>query len=228
MNLETLDSLLLRARRPLAVASLALCLGGCGEKTPQGSVLMGTFRDVGGFDLTDQQARPVTRETLDGKVWVANFIFTSCNAECLVLSSRFAELQRLFSGEEGLSFVSFSVDPQTDTPDRLNQFAARWQADPARWHFLTGDVAGLDQLIKERFLLPITRDPMEAGKLLSQKLIHTNRFAIVDRSGTVRAYVDGLQPESVSVASQIILELLKESPSPSNNETSTQTQNGSS
>lgn len=226
MNPGPLTSLLLRARRPTAVVALVLCLGACGEKTPQGSVLMGTFREVGGFELTDQQARSVTREALHGKVWVANFIFTSCNAECLVLSSRFAELQRLFSGEDGLSFVSFSVDPQTDTPDRLNQFAARWQADPARWHFLTGDVAGLDQLIKERFLLPITRDPMEAGKLLSQKLIHTNRFAIVDRSGTVRAYVDGLQPESVSLASRIILELLKESPSPSTNETTTQTQDG--
>lgn len=220
------DSLVTRTFRSIAAGAFALCLGACGEKAPQGSVLMGTFRDVGAFDLTDQQERPVTRETLDGKVWVANFIFTSCNAECLVLSSRFAELQRLFAGEEELAFVSFSVDPQTDTPERLNQFAARWQADPARWHFLTGDVAGLDQLVKERFLLPITRDPMEAGKLLSQKLIHTNRFAIVDRSGTVRAYVDGLQPESVSLASRIILELIKESPP--NNETTIPIQTGSS
>ena len=61
---------------------------------------------------------------------------------------------------------------------------------------------------------------MEAGKLLSQKLIHTNRFAIVDRSGIVEAYVDGLQPESVSVISRLVFEMLQESPSTKTSETS--------
>ena len=171
---------------------------------------MGKFREVGEFSLTDQGARTVDQNSLKGRVWIANFIFTSCNAECLILSGRFAELQRLFADQADVAFVSFSVDPQTDTPERLGQFAERWHADPERWLFLTGEAAGLDRLIKERFLLPVTRDPMEAGKLLSQNLVHTNRFAIVDRSGTVRAYVDGLQPESVSVISRIVLDLLSE------------------
>jgi len=134
--------------------------------------------------------------------------------------ARFAELQRLFADEPGVAFVSFSVDPQTDTPERLGQFAQRWHADPERWYFLTGDTGKLDALIKNSFLLPITRDPMEAGKLLSQKLIHTNRFAIVDRSGIVAAYVDGLQPESVSVISRLVFEMLQESPSTKTSETS--------
>ncbi len=175
---------------------------------------MGSFREVGEFSLTDQRAREVDQSRLRGKVWIANFVFTSCSAECLVLSARFAELQRLFADYPDVAFVSFSVDPQTDTPERLAQFAGRWHADPERWVFLTGESGGLDRLIKERFLLPITRDPMEAGKLLSQDLIHSNRFAIVDRTGTVRAYVDGLAPESVSVISRILLDLLREPESP--------------
>ena len=129
-------------------------------------------------------------------------------------------MERLFADEPGVAFVSFSVDPQTDTPERLGQFAQRWHADPERWYFLTGDTDKLDALIKNSFLLPITRDPMEAGKLLSQKLIHTNRFAIVDRSGIVAAYVDGLQPESVSVISRLVFEMLQESPSTKTSETS--------
>jgi protein SCO1/2 len=183
-------------------------------------VLTGKFREVEAFNLTDQQSRPVANADLKGRVWIANFVFTSCNAECLILSSRFAELQRLFADEPGVAFVSFSVDPQTDTPERLGQFAQRWHADPERWYFLTGDTGKLDALIKNSFLLPITRDPMEAGKLLSQKLIHTNRFAIVDRSGIVAAYVDGLQPESVSVISRLVFEMLQESPSTKTSETS--------
>jgi protein SCO1/2 len=197
----------------------AALLSSCEKKVPTSSVLTGKFREVEPFALTDQQSRPLANADLKGRVWIANFIFSSCNAECLILSSRFAELQRLFADEPGVAFVSFSVDPQTDTPERLGQFAQRWHADPERWYFLTGDSGKLDALIKNSFLLPVTRDPMEAGKLLTQKLIHTNRFAIVDRAGTVKAYVDGLQPESVSVISRLVLEMLRESPDTETSET---------
>ncbi len=201
------------------IAALGL-LASCESETPQNSVLTGRFREVDAFSLTDQRSRPVANADLNGRIWIANFIFTSCNAECLLLSARFAELQRLFADEPGVAFVSFSVDPQTDNPERLGAFAQRWQADPDRWYFLTGDAGKLDALIKNSFLLPVTRDPMEAGKLLSEKLIHTNRFAIVDRSGIVRSYVDGLMPESVSVISRLVLEMLQESPSAETGKTS--------
>ena len=194
------------------VLALSALLVSCEKESPQNSVLMGEFREVGDFTFTDQQARPVKNTDLKGRIWIANFIFTSCAAECLVLSSRFAELQRLFASEPDVAFVSFSVDPQTDTPERLGQFAQRWHADPERWLFLTGDSAEVDALVKNTFLLPVTRDPIEAGKLLSQNLIHSNKFAIVDRSGTVRAYVDGLQPESISVISRLVVEMLNETP----------------
>ena len=212
------------SRFPILVFAVAALLASCEKTTPQNSVLMGEFREVGDFTLTDQQSRPVKNTDLAGRVWIANFIFTSCSAECLVLSGRFAELQRNFADEPDVAFVSFSVDPQTDTPERLGQFAQRWHADPERWLFLTGDSAELDALIKNTFLLPVTRDPIEAGKLLSEKLIHTNRFAIVDRTGTVRAYVDGLQPESVSLISRLVLEMLKESPQTETSESQTSPQ----
>lgn len=207
-------------RRLAPALFFAAALSSCEKETPASSVLTGKFREVEPFALTDQQSRPLANADLKGRVWIANFIFSSCNAECLILSSRFAELQRLFADEPGVAFVSFSVDPQTDTPERLGQFARRWHADPDRWYFLTGDSGKLDALIKNSFLLPVTRDPMEAGKLLTQKLIHTNRFAIVDRSGTVKAYVDGLQPESVSVISRLVLEMLRESSDTENSDTS--------
>ena len=196
----------------LTVMMLVVGLVSCEQKTPQPNVLIGKFREVGAFTFTDQQSRPLQQTDLKGKVWIANFIFTSCAAECLVLSSRFAELQRLFADEKDIAFVSFSVDPQTDTPERLGQFADRWHADPAKWFFLTGETTEVDALVKNSFLLPLTRNPIEAGQLLSEKFIHSNRFAIIDRTGTVRAYVDGLQAESISTISRIVVELLNESP----------------
>lgn len=198
--------------RLLAAAALLSLLVSCEQKASRPQVLLGKFREVGAFTFTDQQSRPQTVEDLKGKVWIANFIFTSCAAECLVLSSRFAELQRVFAKEKDLAFVSFSVDPQTDTPERLGQFAQRWHANPEKWFFLTGEAAEVDALVKNSFLLPLTRNPIEAGELMAEKFIHSNRFAIVDRTGTVRGYVDGLDPEAVSTISRIVVELLNESP----------------
>jgi protein SCO1 len=130
------------------------------------------------------------------------------------LSSRFAELQRLFADDPNVAFVSFSVDPETDTPERLDQFAKRWHADPDRWLFLTGEAEKIDALVKDSFLLPLTRSAAEAVELKSERFIHSNRFAVVDPSGTVRAYVDGLQPESVSTLSRIVVELRHEKTKP--------------
>jgi len=186
----------------------------CEPQVPQAKVLVGSFREVGDFGFTDQRSRTVGNGDLDGKIWIANFIFTSCAAECLILSARFAELQRLFADDPRVAFVSFSVDPETDTPKRLGEFANRWHADPDRWLFLTGEVDQIDALVKDSFLLPLTRSAAEAAQLQSERFIHSNRFAVVDPSGTVRAYVDGLPEESVSTLSRIVVELLHEKRTP--------------
>lgn len=196
------------------ILSSALCLGllsaSCEKKAGSSGVLTGQFREVDDFAFTTQDEGTLSRDDLKGKVWVANFIFTSCAAECLVLSNRIAELQLAFRDNEDVKFVSFSVDPQTDTPERLKNFASRWHADPEAWNFVTGEPASVDNIVKKSFLLPVTRDPIEAGKLLSQNFVHSNRFAIVDRKGVVRAYVDGLPQESVSTISRIVVQLLQE------------------
>lgn len=194
---------------PLA-AIAALSLVGCSESTNSSSVRMGEFKKIEDFNFTSQDGTSVTPEDLKGKIWVANFIFTSCTAECLILSARFAELQRLFRDNDQVAFVSFSVDPQTDTPERLDFFSKRWHADSERWHFLTGAPDEMDSIIKGSFLLPITRKPEELKKLYTENLIHTSKFAIVDQTGVVRAYVDGLPEESVSSISRIIVQLLQE------------------
>src|SRR5690606_25788807 len=97
--------------RLLVTGALLALLVSCERQAARPQVQIGKFREVGAFTFTDQQSHPRTAEDLKGKVWIANFIFTSCAAECLVLSSRFAELQRLFAKEDDLAFVSFSVDP---------------------------------------------------------------------------------------------------------------------
>lgn len=201
-----------KVRRWMAVpmAAAGLWLVSCGPAGPKPGVTVGDFREVADFSFTTQTGESLSRDELLGKVWIANFVFTSCAAECLVLSSRIAELQMHLKRYDDVAFVSFSVDPQTDTPKRLGEYADRWHAEPGRWHFLTGDPAKMDGIVLDSFLLPVTRDPAELEKLGSTNLIHSNRLAVVDRTGKVRVYVDGLPPESVAAVIQMVMQLRKE------------------
>jgi len=169
-----------------------LAAPGCAP-TPTPPPQIRAYREVRDFSLTDQNGNALTAASLKGKVWIANFVFTSCTAECLVLSKRMSNLEKRFAANPNVGFVSFSVDPGTDSPTRLAKYAALYDAGE-RWSFLTGDSAAMDTLIKERFLLPVAQSAEEAATLQKAMLIHSDRFAIVDRKGIVRAYVNGMQP----------------------------------
>lgn len=187
-------------------------LPGCGRQNggAGGSTPIDRYREVEDFTFVDQMARDIDRSQFIGKVWVADFVFTSCAAECLVLSKKMQELQEKFAGREDVAFASFSVDPHTDQPPRLAEYAKKWEADPERWHFFTGDPVALDRIIKHSFLLPVARTPREQMNLLTASLIHSNNFAIVDRQAVVRAYIDGLAPDAVDKTSRKIEDLLAE------------------
>ena len=210
----------LRGNRPLqsllGCLLLAAASVGCGGKRQDaanaGKVVIDRYREVADFTFTNQKGEEISREAMLGKVWVANFVFTSCSAECLILSQKMAALQNRFPGRSDVAFASFSVDPQTDQPERLADYAKRWGADSERWQFFTGDPAQLDAIIKQSFLLPVTRNPVDQANLMTASLIHSNKLAIVDRTGVVRAYVEGLEPGALDEADRIIRKLLAEAP----------------
>src|ERR1700683_3737016 len=93
---------------------------------------------AGHFSLTDQSGHPFSDKDLRGKVWVASFIFTRCAGPCARVSANMARLQKEMAGKEVLMLVSFSVDPDYDTPAVLQRYAAHFGADPSGWKFLTG------------------------------------------------------------------------------------------
>lgn len=191
-------------------SALSLSCGDRGGESSQLPVTIDRYQEVADFSFTNQEDREVTRAELDGKVWVANFVFTSCGAECLVLSQKMAALQDRYADNPEVAFASFSVDPQTDHPERLASYSERWGADPARWYFFTGDSTALDATIKGSFLLPVTRSPGDQAKLMTGGLVHSNKLAIVDRQGVVRAYVEGLESNAIEEVSRVINTLLAE------------------
>lgn len=139
--------------------------------------------------LTDQDGKSFSTDSLRGHVWVADFIFTSCPGSCPLMSHEMSELQK--STPAGVDFVSFTVDPKTDTPAVLKEYGQNLQADFSRWHFLTGT----EQQMKDAALgMKIAVQPAHGQFALS----HSDRFLLVDGTGHVVGIFDGTKPDDVS------------------------------
>lgn len=155
---------------------------------------LGDYFDVPAFELVDQDAQPFARDDLAGKVWVADFIFTQCRGICPLLSNRMAELQDRLAHDHpelgDVRLVSFSVDPENDTPDRLRDFADHFDADLGRWTFLTGQREQIWPLIEQGFRLPVEETPANT----EMPILHSDKFVLVDGTGRIRGYYDALEP----------------------------------
>jgi protein SCO1/2 len=156
--------------------------------------------EIGEFALTDQSGAPFSQASLAGKIYVADFFFTSCSGICPVMTKAMAEVQSEFDDEPRISFVSISVDPATDTPEVLTRYAERYGALPGRWHFLTGDAEAVQRLARERFLLG------NGDEIVN----HSSRFVLVDEKGWIRGFYFGTETDSVAVLRQDIRRLLTE------------------
>ena len=156
----------------LMVTVLAAC-GPSAEDLP-------TYGTVPPFTLTTQTGAALdSRNELAGRIWIADFFFTTCTGPCPRMSARMRRIQQDLSDLPDVRLVSFSVDPEHDTPAALAEYAQRFQADQNRWHLLTGDVATLGHLCKDVFML---------GNVDGKNLDHSTRFVLVDRTGVVRGY----------------------------------------
>lgn len=154
------------------------------------------------FSLTERSGSTVTRADLLGKVWVADFVFTSCAGPCPEMSLRMRSLQETLKDTgRDVTLVTFTVDPTRDTPKVLARYAEKYGADPTRWLFLTGpDDQTIQDLVKKGFLqalAPATPD---------SPIIHSTRFVLIDRRGRIRAAPEGLD---VSARDQLLHDLDK-------------------
>ncbi|CAI8917096.1 MULTISPECIES: SCO family protein [Bacillus] len=164
--------------------SVILLLTACGSK----------LRDqlnwkLDNFSYTDQNGKTFGRDDLKGKVWVADFIFTSCKTVCPPLIANMERLQRMLKDEgvQNVEFVSFSVDPTVDTPSKLKEFMSRYDMDESKWHFLTGySQEEVTEFAKKNFQTLVDK-PQD-----SDQVTHGTSFYLVDQTGTVVKKYSGL------------------------------------
>lgn len=144
------------------------------------------------FSLIERSGATITRADLLGKVWVADFVFTSCAGPCPEMSLRMRSLQQtLKKTGRDVMLVTVTLDPTRDTPKILARYADKYHADPKRWLFLTGsDEQAIHDLVLKGFLqalAPATQD---------SPIIHSTRFVLVDKKGRIRKAHEGLDVAS--------------------------------
>jgi protein SCO1/2 len=164
------------------------------------------FGPVPDFSLTERNGKTVTLAELRGKVWIADFIYTSCTDTCPLQTAEMAKLQEQWGKQRDFKLVSFSVDPERDTPRALGHYAERFKADADRWLFLTGDKEQISRLIQEGFRLSAT--PALKSAAGEDVILHSPRFVLVDRAARIRAYYDSRDAEALRRMNKDLMSLL--------------------
>jgi protein SCO1 len=159
---------------------------------------------VPAFVLTDQNGQSFGTEQLQGKIWIADFIYTTCPGPCPMISSRMSETQKPLR-DTGVKLVSFSVDPAHDTPEVLRGYADKLNAQPGRWEFLTGDKATIYRLSRDGFKLA-------AATAADGQPVHSTRMILVDRAGQIRGYYDATDADAITRLLADTNHLLREEP----------------
>jgi len=152
------------------------------------------LNDVKEFAFTNQNGDTITNRHVAGKVQVVEFFFTTCKGICPKMNTNMLSLSKEFAGEEDFLILSHTVDPDTDSVARLKIYADSLGADTRRWIFLTGTKEKLYEAARKSYLLD---DQNNETAAIEDQFIHTQLFALVDRSGGVRGIYDGLNKEEL-------------------------------
>jgi protein SCO1 len=149
------------------------------------------------FKLTDQNGQPFDSTQLKGKVWTAMLFFSECTGVCPMMTSRITDLQNVLT-DTRIHFVSLTVDPANDTPQRLAEYAQSANAQP-RWHLLTGTVDEMKD-VANRFKLPYD-NPVD----------HSSKILLIDQAGSVRGIYESRETSEMKQLSVDAQRLLLES-----------------
>ncbi|MBP1968263.1 protein SCO1/2 [Virgibacillus natechei] len=179
------------------VFGLVLFLVACGE-----DIETNMSEDVSDFEYTTQDNETLSNEELEGEWWIADFVFTNCTTVCLPMTTNMSSLQSTMEEEDlDAQLVSFSVDPDYDSPEVLKEYAQEYDADLSNWSFLTGYDF---ETIKE-FSITSFRSLVVEAQPDSDQVTHGTSFFLVNPEGKVIKSYDGVNSNEMD----LIIEDLK-------------------
>ncbi|MET3507754.1 SCO family protein [Halalkalibacter oceani] len=192
-------------KRLLLFVGLVVVLSGCGWMYELGGGGSSDFDiaeaglAVPEFNFVDQDGEPYGTEQLTGQYWLANLIFTHCPSVCPTMTPNMRNLQTAMQ-EEGIEmgYISFTVDPERDTPELLKSYATNVGANGETWKFLTGyEVEEITELSMTAFASPV--QPLDDGDIG-----HTTAFFLIDPEGNVIRKYDGLQTDQEPIIDDLM------------------------
>lgn len=146
------------------------------------------------YSFTNEFKKPFGTEELKGRTYIANFIFTNCPSSCLRLTQEMEKIQKRVRGlGNKIALVSFTVDPENDSPEELFKYSRKHNANPYIWNFLTGGFEDLNKTIVNGFNVPMgekmpVKGLVDGEEVTMMDIAHSEKFVLVDRDGFIRGY----------------------------------------
>jgi protein SCO1/2 len=176
-------------RHGIVLASVLFLLSACQSGGPQSQVSeLPAIKQVPDFSFTNYDGSVITAEDLEGKVYIAYFFFTSCGGPCPIMNSKANVLQAEYADAADFRIVGFSVDPERDSVERLSRYAERYNAKRGRWYMMRNEKEVVADLATRGFMMGDASVPA----------MHSTRFALVDATGKIRGYYDGMDDAKVA------------------------------
>lgn len=163
------------------------------------------YHTIQDFRLTDQDSLEVTNSTFDGKIYVADFFFTSCPTICPLMKAQMLRVYEKFKDNSDIAILSHTIDPEYDTVALLKDYAERLGVNTSQWKFVTGNADYIYDLGEKSYMVMADEDEKAEGGF-----IHSGAFLLVDKERHIRGVYDGTVADQVDVLMNDIEKLLKE------------------
>lgn len=172
----------------------------------EGKIVKDTvYHKIADFSFTNQEGKEVNNVYVDGKVYVADFFFTTCPTICPIMKTQMLRVYEKFKNEPEFLILSHTLDPEHDTPELLKDYAAKIGVDDDEtWNFLSGNQEKIFEIGQTSYLTTAMSDKNEPGGIL-----HSGAFVLVDQQGRIRGVYDGTKEEQVNRLMKDIPKLFK-------------------
>lgn len=150
------------------------------------------FHRIADFSLTNQNGKTITQENFEGKIYIADFFFTTCPTICIAMTDHLLEIQSKILDLPQVMLLSHSVTPKIDSVPQLKKYALEKGVIDAKWHLVTGDKKQIYDLARKSYLA--VKDDGDGG---SYDMIHTENFILIDPERRIRGFYDGTDPEAI-------------------------------
>lgn len=172
------------------------------ERMEDGKIFSDTiFHKVPDFTLLSNSGDSVSQKVIEGKIYVADFFFTTCPGICPQMSTQLKRVQEAFIDNPNILILSHSVDPENDTLEALKAYADKYKAIPNKWIFLTGDKDKIYDLGQKGYFISALEDSNYTN---TDRFIHSDKLILVDRERQIRGYYNGTDTKDVD---RLILEI---------------------